>query len=43
MQACSHLLALLIFILIIISSANASILQPIIEHQPLLWEVQGQL
>lgn len=42
-QACSHLLALLLFILIIIGTANASVLQPVIEHQPLLWEMQGQL
>lgn len=40
--SCSHLLALLLFILII-RIADASVLQPVIEHQPFLWELHGQL
>lgn len=42
-QACSHLLALLLFVLIFVGIADASIVQPVIKHQPLLWEVHGQL
>lgn len=42
-QACIHLLALLILVLIVIGAADACIFQSVIEHQPLLWEVQGQL